>query len=625
MVATSAAWGGASLTVTIGGTDVSCDVLEVTVDRGRNRVWDPPDAGTCQVHIDISAAGQPSSRGPVGDVVVVSVAYGSTSRTIFTGKVQQRRIEYNPQVLTGTDVLILGAVDEFETLGRVNRRADIDATPEGGSETVDDRINRWLDVAGSTSDRDIITSTYTCPPTLIDGNVLLQLQAAALADGGDFFVKGDGTVTFVSFAWRNSIDSPTAIYSDRRLYDWVPYSSVLMNDDLDEVQNNVTGTRRAINSLDVPVPYTVSNSGSVTDYGERGDALDDLELEDDDQVVTRIDSLVTIAARPNPRFDAIVVQPSFDPSRMYPRTIPVTIGHMIACNRIWPDGTQTALNGHVLAELWTITPHDWTIEYRCSGTGTWDGTRPPRAPVLEYCTDGTLHVKDGYPCDDTSTVLIKDADGNVLATYPPGSLCACGVVVVPDGGVEVCLDDGTTQTCTDITDPRLAAILWFDAENDIPDAMRERIEGDPIDPGVGFSATRLDVIDPGDYDSIDATSGGGIIGGSHSTKLQNANVATGWRIEFYLSLDTHLGAATDITLIDLGTIQLHLTTMYEVTGPYITQLEVLVIGPDPSPPHDIVAHLSGALANVSAGDGFHGYTVHWDGTDLHVFVDGIEV
>jgi hypothetical protein len=32
------AWGGATLTVTVGGVDVSCDVLEVTVDRSKNRV-----------------------------------------------------------------------------------------------------------------------------------------------------------------------------------------------------------------------------------------------------------------------------------------------------------------------------------------------------------------------------------------------------------------------------------------------------------------------------------------------------------------------------------------------------------------------------------------------------------
>ena len=240
MPASNAAWGGAELTVTVSSVDVSCDVVECVVDRSKNRLWDPPDAGTCQLTLNLNLGGQPAARGPVGDAVRVLIAYGSTSRYLFTGTVQRRRLDHNPE----RDWLILDCIDEFEQLARVNRRAALTDVGVGGGEDVDARLARWLDEAGSSSTRSLGDSDMTCPATLIDGNVLRQLQRTALADGGDFFVNGAGVVTFLPWRWRDNDELPVAQFSDRKLHEWVPYSAVDYRDDLDEVQNKVTGTRR---------------------------------------------------------------------------------------------------------------------------------------------------------------------------------------------------------------------------------------------------------------------------------------------------------------------------------------------------------------------------------------------
>lgn len=549
---------GVTLTVLVGAVDVSCDVSLVDATYGRTRLWDPASASICQVVMDCGVDHQPPTRGPIGASVVVTLTYGATSRTIFTGTVQRRNVESTPSATS----LALDCVDAFERLARVNRRAAPTDVAVGAGDAIDERLDRWLTEADWDGATDLDDSSlYTCPETLLDGTALTELQRTALADGGDFYIAGDGTATFRSWAWRLTVDDVTAIFSDRKLFDWVPYSQATYREDLDELQNHVTGVRRQYDATD-PVPQTAVATGSVTTYGERGDPLDDLELEDDAQVATRVDAQVASSSQPAPRFDNIVIQPGTTPSRSWPRVIPIDFGSLIATNRLYPDGSQAALYGNVIGQRWRITPTDASLVLSVSGTGPWDTQRGPRAPIaLEYCPDGTLRVPPGLPCDQTSTVLIKDADGNVLAEYPPGSLCECGTVVVPDGGVEVCLDDGVVQICTPINDPRLLALVWLDVLEPGPD-MLDRIEGDAVPPGPGFADTTLNAF-PGSFDAINANAAGGVIGGSHSDVLQAAGFEDGWEIQFWLLLPTDAEApGVEGVVVDAGPVRISLEQIF---------------------------------------------------------------
>jgi hypothetical protein len=313
-----AAWGGAVLTVLVADVDYSCYATEVSVNRSRSRLWDPAEAGSADVRLTLAEGTVAASTGDVGDVVKIKVAYGTVHRWLFTGRVQLRSVEVTP----AGDTLVLNCVDEFEALARAAFRATPGDVAVGAGESNDTRIGRWLSQAGSSTAQDLDTSTYTCPATLMEGNVLMQIQATAYADGGDFFVAGDGTLTFKAWAWQTTGDTPGCIFSDRNLHDWVPYSTARWVNDLDEVQNTVTGTRRPINDTDIPIPQTAINTASVLEFGTRGDPLDDLELADDTQVANRVDAVIGIAAFPNPRFDSIVVNPVIDPPLAWPLVIP---------------------------------------------------------------------------------------------------------------------------------------------------------------------------------------------------------------------------------------------------------------------------------------------------------------
>jgi len=611
---------GADLTVTVSGVDVSCDAQVVDVTYGRTRLWDPPSASVCQVVLDAGADHQPPSRGPIGAIVTVDLDYGSVSRRLFTGTVQMRRVESAPSATT----IYLDAVDGFEQLARVNRRAETTDVAVGAGDTIAERLDRWLDEADwpAGAARDLDTGDGTCPETFIAGNVLNQLQRTALADGGDFYIAGDGTATFRSWLWRNTVDDVAAIFSDRLLYDWVPYSQATYLDDLDEVQNEVVGVRRQWDATD-PEPQTAVSSSSVTTYGPRGDPLDDLELEDDGMVATRVSSLVLSSAQPAPRFDGIVVQPGANPSRAWPRVIPIDYGALIATNRLYPDGSQAAQYGNVIGQRWRLTQTDASVVLSVSGTGPWDAQRIPRVPIGVHVdpVTGLLCVPLGYPCDTVSDVVIKNADGDVLATYPPGSLCYCetgGGVVIPDGGAQVCYVNEHGEICTDIEDPRLRALLWFDVLEPGPNLI-ERVDGDAVDSGAGLSGVRLDVI-PGAYDAMD-TATGGLIGASHSTPLQETALTGGWTVDFYLWLDAPLPDDSHLDVIDLGPVKIRLTNEYTPldVAPW---LEVVVTD------EDDIQHLSGPIGMVPTVDAFQHIVVVWDpadiGVELVMFLDGAE-
>lgn len=530
------------------------------MDRSKNRLWDPADAGLCQITLNISEDGADTVTGPVGAPVTVHVAYGSAGRTLFTGIVQRRRLVHDP--IQG-DQLVLDCVDGFELLSRVNVRADIADSPVGGGETPAQRIARWLIVADWAGDSSLASSTYTCPATVLDGNVLLQIQAATLADGGEFFIDGEGVATFYAWAWRTETGTVDAVFSDRRLHDWVPYSSATLTDDLDEVQNQVSGTRRAVDEDDVPIVQTVENTDSITAYGRRGDPLDNLELSTDEQVADRVTALVAIAGMPSPRFDAIAVQPGFDPSRSWPRVIPCTFGSLVAANRLWEDATEDAFYGHIIGEVWQFTPDDATVTWRVSGTGAWDANAPPRPPVcIERTPEGCLRVCDGYPCNDTDDVIIRDCDGNPIGDpYPPGSLCGEGICELPDDACEVCFENEFGIACVDIQDPRLDALLWFDVL-DPGGGLTERIDGDPVDDGPGLADTTLGAI-PGGFAAMYATELGGLLGAEHASRLGAADLSDGWTIDFWLYFPA--GAEADDvegTIIDLGTVALTVETIF---------------------------------------------------------------
>jgi hypothetical protein len=614
------AW-GADLTVAVGPVgatvDVSCDVVSVDVTRGKTRVWDTMSAATCALVLNAGTGGQPNTRGPVYSHVDVSVSWGSGGgtvfRTIFYGKVQQRRLESTP---AGT-FLHLDCVDAFEKMGHQEIR-DTTSTPVGAGETVDQRIDRWLTVAGFTDTRALDVSDYTCPEVVIDGNVLANLHNSARADGGDFYIDGDGTARFRPWAWQAGVTTVDAIFSDRKLYGWVPYSSAVWRDDLDEVQNHVYGARRQFDTT-VPVVQQATNFPSISTFGARGDNLDQLEVDDNTQVAARVLRVVTTAAQPAPRFDPIVVQPALAPSLSWPRVLAVHWGSLIACNRKYVDGTDQAAYSHVIGERWVLTATDATVTFRTSGTLGWDGLHPPLPPLqISFCPDGSIQATPGTPCNDTVPVVIFNCDtGEILATFPAGSICTCGNVFLPDApGVPLCVgyDDGSgTILGTPISDPRLQALLWFDVLHPGGELI-EKIDGDHLTGDTAFFDTRIGALTG--VDAVDADGFGGQIAHSHSDHVAAASLTGGWTVDFWFHLD-HLptGSVPDMDIIDLDTVKIRLAlthTYFDVVihmlGITVTQLTVPT-----DPGHD---------------DTFwHHYVFTWDpthtGSELSVTIDGI--
>lgn len=614
--------GHATLIAACEGVDVSCDVTSVDVNRGRTRLWDAMQAATASVQINVGhGAGQPHTRGPIGASMVIDVAYGSVRRHLFTGSVQLRQLESTP---AGT-ILSLDCVDAFEYLARQNRVGAVTDSPVGGGETITDRIDRWLDLVAWSSPRALDTTSDTCPVLVIDGNVLTEIQNTAASDGGDFYIDGAGTATFKSFAWRNTVRAVAAVFSDQNTNDWVPYSAASLRDDLDEIQNRVSGVRRKPPTTGAtdPLPRTASNSSSIATFGARGDSYHDLELETDDQVANRVAKVVQVAAQSSSRFDPVVIQPELMPQRSWPKVLGLGWGSLVVTNRRWSDGTVTALYGHVVGEHWRLDANDATVTFRVSGTGTWDAIGPPRLPELVYDpTTGKWCVRAGVPCPPCDVVALEG--DVVVARWPPGTACYCetgGGVVAPDGATALGFDcDGTIVT-QPITDPRLKAVLWFTVL-DPGFELFEEIDHEAVNVGPAFESTTPSVIPGGE--AVNANAVGGVIGAQVSDHLAAASLAGGWTIDFWYFQDGTSLPLETFDIVDLEVIVVRLTPDAGLTH---TDLQVGVIGVDPAHPSDPAAlHLTGPLLAIDP-DSFHHYVIIWDqdALVLTVYVDGIVV
>jgi hypothetical protein len=611
----AARW-GATLNVACEGVDISCDIVAIDVQRGRTRLWDPMAAATAAVQINVGTGStQPHTRGPIGASMVIDLSYGTINRHLFTGSVQLRQVESTP---AGT-ILTLDCVDGFEFLSRQNHIASPSALPVGAGETITDRIGRWLDVAGWTLPRALDTTVDTCPEVVIDGNALAEIQRTVLADGGDFYIDEAGTATFKSYDWRNTVHTVDAIFSDQYAYDWVPYSTSALRDDLDEIQNDVRGQRRTFTGDVAPrFVQVASNPSSITAFGHRGDALKDLELEDDTQVVNRVAKVVQVAAASSTRFDPVVVQPELKPARSWPKVLRVHWGSLVATNRTWRDGSVSAFYGHVIGEHWRLDANDATVTFRISGTQTWDSLVPPRPPlclVFNQAT-GKWCAPLGCPCSATFPVVTMDCTtGEINGTFPAGSLCYCetgGGIIVPDNTCAIGFDDGSgTIIWTPIDDRRQTAVLWF-MVLDATFEMYEQIDNEPVIVGPGFDHVSPATISGGQ--AVNATTTGGVVGGQDSAHVAATAFTGGWNIDWWMLIPVDLTAHT--TIIDLQTIQI--AVLHAGAGDCRLQVSVQDAAG--------LLHLSGPLYAVPVESVWHHWIVTWDPSgSLSVILDGVTV
>jgi hypothetical protein len=275
--------------------DITDEVRNVTVKRGKNRELDRYSAGNATVSLN----NQTRLFDPLN---TASVFYGNIipRRQIrirsggfnqFVGVVEDWNFEYD---VSGQSLASITAADGFTLLAQQTLTPGTATAQKTGA-----RIEAVLSqpsVAWPLEDRIIDTGNSDLGADVFDGNVLSYLQTVEASEQGQFFVNRDGYIRFI-----NGAVTPTSagapLFSDAG--DGIPYVGASVQ----------YGTELLYNQVEVTYPAgtaNASNSESQTKYGISATSVDTL-LGFGSNAEGLADYWVARYGEPDYRFDAIDV------------------------------------------------------------------------------------------------------------------------------------------------------------------------------------------------------------------------------------------------------------------------------------------------------------------------------
>ena len=278
--------------------DISDHVVEVNINRGKNRDLDKYVAGSVDVRLRNEARlfDPKYTLSPyINDLVPRrGVRVSIESVPAFTGKATEWRFAYSP---SGESVAELRANDAFSILStQVLTAGTVPAELTGA------RINRVLDmasVAWPTSDRTIDAGVATVGSAIVNGdeNALLYLQQVELSEGGgNLFMSKAGYVNFVDRS-VSYLSADAITFADDGT--GIPFIAADVNYGSDNLYNQITATS--------PAGTVVANdTTSQTAYG-----VSELEVASLLSSTAQLNSLADFLLRryrnPEYRFQAITV------------------------------------------------------------------------------------------------------------------------------------------------------------------------------------------------------------------------------------------------------------------------------------------------------------------------------
>ena len=296
-------------TYTLGGevgTDISADVFNVSIRRGRDRELDEFSAGVCTVelrnenhdyspiHTGAAYAGflTPGKR----------VQVRKYNQTLFEGVTESWSSSQDPD---GTSVAVMTAYDGLGQLGRMEF-AEWSPTP---GETADERLESALNRAevnfGVNRLFDTGVSTLQGGAVSAGTNVLNYCQQVALSDFGLFFASRDNLLKF--YNRQHQAEEPVADFNDdpTQWHDGTtptgPFDSYVGADTSERLINRVSVT------IEGGSTQTADDVESQDAYGVRALSVDGLLLDSDAAALSFAEYLLALYKAPAHRLDSVTV------------------------------------------------------------------------------------------------------------------------------------------------------------------------------------------------------------------------------------------------------------------------------------------------------------------------------
>ena len=342
-----------SSTVPVPIVDLTPDVRQITITRGRSPQRDTYEAGSAVVRVlDPNSYFNPqNTSSPYFGYLVplrklrVSATTGTDQHFLFSGYTTEYRYTYPQGQETGyVDIYCSDAFRLFQ-LAQVETVAD-----SGAGQSTGTRIGRLLDQINFPSNmRTLATGDSLCqadPATLRTS--LGALKNVEFSEQGAFFINGSGTAIFKDRSDVVSSISGTPIEFNQTT--GIPYKNLVFAFDDKLIINQASMTRVG------GTQQFAENTASATRYFPHSYSQQDLVIDTDANALNIARTYVATRAETTIRIDAMTVD-LLDPA--VPTNTMIGLDYFSNCRitNVQPDGSTIIKTLQCQGLAWDITPN----------------------------------------------------------------------------------------------------------------------------------------------------------------------------------------------------------------------------------------------------------------------------
>lgn len=338
--------------------DLTPNVYQIWITRGRNIQRDQYEAGQCTVRVldPLSYFNPQNTSSPYYGKLVplrkvrVSATTSTTQKYLFSGYV----VSYNYTYPTNQDTGYVDIIcqDAFRLFNMANINT-VSTTPAG--QTTGTRIGKILDqVSFPSAMRTIATGSNTCladPAT--NRTSLAALKNVEFSETGAFYMDGSGTAVFKdrSQVMSSLAASPTAFNQTGG----IPYKNIKFAFDDKLIINQANFAKNGGTTI------TVTNTDSVNKYFPHSITQTDLVAETDAIVENIAREYVATRQETTIRIDEMEVD-LLDPSVPTDTMLGLDYFSNLLITNVQPDGSTIVKNLQYQGISWDITPNKMTAK-----------------------------------------------------------------------------------------------------------------------------------------------------------------------------------------------------------------------------------------------------------------------
>jgi len=337
--------------------DLTPDVRQITINRGRSLQQDTYEAGTCVVRvIDTTGAWNPqNTSSPYYPYLVplrklrVSATTGSDQHFLFSGYTTEYRYTFPVgQELGYVDIYVSDAF-------RLLQLANIDTVADSGSgQSTGTRMGKIMNqISFPANMRTFATGDSNCqadPAT--NRTALAALKNVEFSEQGAFYIDGSGTAIFKDRSDVISSIAATPIEFNQTA--GIPYKNLVYAYDDKLIINQVTATRVGGS------PQYAENTASATRYFPHSFGVDKLVIDTDANALNIARTYCATKAETTIRIDAMTVD-LLDPA--VPTNTMIGLEYFDVCKitNVQENGSTIVKTLQVQGLNWTITPNSMQV------------------------------------------------------------------------------------------------------------------------------------------------------------------------------------------------------------------------------------------------------------------------